>query len=408
MEQTPSPLRQRIQEFSAQLEIPEIVHKGFSTKCVHAGQEPEPIHGSVNTPIHMSSTFKQQTPMIPVSKFVYTRMMNPTTDALDKCIAELEYGKYCRSYASGIAAVYAILCTFKTGDHIILSEEIYIGTYLVVNSQLKPNAGIDFEYVNFGDLDNIRKAIRPNTKLIFFETPSNPLLTIYDIEAIVAIAKQHNILTAIDNTFASPYLQSPLLLGVDVSIQAVTKYIGGHCDISAGAIIMNRDDVWAQVFGSGWMRGDNTDPMSSYLALRGVKTLKVRMDNAVRSAFIMAHWFVQDHRIERVCYPGLKSHHNHDIAVKQMRGFGAMLTVYIKGADAEKMKKIVASLKRFVLAGSLGGVKSLVALHGYSFLPQEKLAELRLTQNMLRLSIGQENVEDLIEDIDQALTANCL
>jgi cystathionine gamma-lyase len=403
-----SELRQKLQEFISQLEIPEIIHKGFSTKCVHAGQEPELVHGSVNTPIHMSSTFKQKAPMVPCSGFIYTRVMNPTTDALDKCIAELEYGKYCRSYASGIAAVYAALSIFKTGDHIILSEEIYIGTYLLVDSQLKPNAGIDFQYVNFSDLENIRRAIRPNTKLIFFETPSNPQLTIYDIEAIVAIAKEHNILTAIDNTFASPYLQSPLLLGVDISIQAVTKYIGGHCDISAGAVITNNDEIWARVFNSSWMRGDNTDPMSSFLALRGVKTLKVRMTNATRSAFIMAHWFAQDPRVERVCYPGLKSHEKHDIAVKQMRGFGAMLTLYIKGADAEKMKKLVASLKRFVLAGSLGGVKSLVALHGYSFLPKEKLTELHLTDNLLRLSIGQENVEDLIEDIDQALAVNGL
>ena len=400
-------LRESVEKLVSTLEIPSVVHRGFSTKCIHVGQEPEEVHGSVNVPIHMVSTFKQGEPGKPLNKHIYTRITNPTVDAFDQCLAALEYGKHCRSFSSGIASIYTVFSTFKTGDHIIVCDEIYGGTTNIVQNVLVPNYGLEIDFVNFSNLDNVRKAIKPNTKLIWFETPTNPLLTIIDIEEVVKIAKEHNILTGIDNTFATPYLQSPLLLGVDVSAHAVTKYLAGHCDISAGAIICNDDELFNRIFLAGWSQGNNSNAMLGFLASRGLKTLKVRMDTACRNAYILAHWLKADPRVEAVYYPGLADHPGHDIAKKQMRGFGGMVSLLVKG-DLEKTIRFLSSLKRFILAFSLGGVESLCehpAKMTHMMLSKEERERIGIRDNLVRLSIGQEDVEDLIADLDQGLNA---
>ncbi len=405
--QPSSGLRASLEQLVASLEVPTVVHRGFSTKCVHVGQEPEEVHGSVNVPIHMVSTFKQGEPGKPFHKHIYTRFSNPTVDAFDQCLAALEYGRFCRSFSSGIASIYTVFSIFKTGDHIIVSDEIYGGTTNIVQNIFKPNFGLEIDFVSFSDLDNLRKAIKPNTKLIWFETPTNPLLTVIDIEAVVEIAKEHRVLTGIDNTFATPYLQSPLLLGVDISAHAVTKYLAGHCDISAGAVVCNDEELFEKLSLVGCNQGNNSNAMLGFLASRGLKTLKVRLDNACRSAFILAHWLKPDPRVEAVYFPGLAEHPGHDIAKKQMRGFGGMVSLLVRG-DLQKTLRFLAALKRFILAFSLGGAESLCehpATMTHAMLSKEEREQIGIRDNLVRLSIGQEDLEDLIADLDRALDA---
>jgi len=397
--------RKQIKEFIKGIKCPEVHHPGFSTLVNHAGQEPEPIHGSINVPIHMVSTFKQKEPMVPTKEHMYTRVNNPTIEAFDKCIAASEYGKYARSYASGIAAVYAVFSTFQTGDHLIVCDEVYGGTTSIVKQIFEPCVKLEIDFVNMQSLDNIRKHIKPNTKLIWMETPSNPLLTITDIEAIAAIGKEKGILTGIDNTFATPYLQSPLLLGVDISVHAVTKYIGGHCDIIAGVLVTNNKQFFDNVFMKSWIQGNNSNPMNSYLALRGLKTLKIRMDEHCRSGWLVAHFLKQHKNVEKVFYPGLEEHPHHEIAKKQMRGFGGMVSFRLKGGDKET-RDFFKKLHYFILGFSLGGAESLCehpATMTHGMLCKEEREAIGITDNLVRLSVGLEDIEDLLEDLDQAL-----
>lgn len=353
----------------------------------------------------MSSTFRQVEPMVAVNNHMYTRIGNPTMEAFELAMAKSEYGKFARSYASGIAAIYSIFTTFKSGDHLLICDEVYGGTTTIVNELFKPCVKLEIDFVNMKDIENIRKLIKPNTKLIWMETPSNPLLTIIDIEGIAALGKEHGILTGIDNTFASPYLQSPLLLGVDVVVHAVTKYIGGHCDIVAGVLVTNNEEFFLDVFKKSWAQGNNFNPMNAYLALGGLKTLGIRMLVHCRNAWAVTQFLLKHRNIEKVFYPGLPDHPHHSIAKKQMRGFGGMVSFRLKGGEAEA-RAFFKKTQLFVLGFSLGGAESLCehpATMTHGMLPKEERDSLGITDNLIRLSVGLEDMEDLLLDLDQAL-----
>ena len=400
-------LRGELEKFISNLTIPQIEHKGFSTKCIHAGQAPDPQHGSVNTPIYMTSIFKHSEPAKPTSTHLYQRFSDPTTSALETCLAATEYGKFCRMTSSGVAAIYTVLSILTTGDHIIINKAVYGGTILLCNLVAVPHAKLDVEFVDFRDLENVRKAIKPTTKLIWLETPTNPSLYIVDIEEVVKIAKEHKVLTAFDNTFGSPYLQNPLLLGVDIVMHSISKYVAGHCDLIAGALVMNDEDLYKKLLTSSALQGNSINPMVSYFCLRGIKTLKVRMDQSCRNAFIIAHWMEADPRFEKVYYPGLKSHQGHEISKKQSRGFGAMISFKVKG-NLERTLRFLKNTKIISLAFSLGGVHSLFEhpfSNGYMNRSEEDREILGISENFVRFSVGQEDPEDLIEDIVAALEA---
>lgn len=375
----------------------------FNTKAIHAGQAPEKTSGAVMPPVFQTSTYAQEAPG-KHQGYDYARGGNPTRTALEKLIAGLEEADECACFSSGVGAMDAILKMFRPGDHVIAINDLYGGSYRLFKQVFEP-FGIQFSFVDMTDLDEIRKAITDSTKLIWIETPTNPLLRIVDIEAIAALAREHDILTAVDNTFASPYLQQPLRLGVDMVMHSTTKYLGGHSDVIGGAVATSDPELIEklrfQVKSSGAVPG----PMDCYLTLRGIKTLAVRMERAVQNTAIIADYLVGHDKVGQVNYPGLESHPQHELAERQMSAPGAMISFSLKEDTQESAHKFMSRTRYFTLAESLGGVESLIshpASMTHGAIPEEVRVKAGLKNSLIRLSVGIEDADDLVADLEQA------
>lgn len=375
----------------------------FSTRAIHAGQEPDPTTGAVITPIYQTSTYVQEE----IGKhkgYEYSRTGNPTRTALEECLASIEYASYGLAFASGLAAEQNVLHLLSSGDHVIVGEDVYGGTYRLFERVLT-RYGLTFSWVDATDLSNIKNAIQKNTKMIWLETPTNPLLQLVEIEAIANLAREHKLITVVDNTFASPYLQNPIKLGADIVVHSCTKYLGGHSDVVGGATITDNKELYENMKFHQNSVGGVPGPMDSWLVLRGIKTLAVRMKAHEENAHKVAEYLSKHDAVERVIYPGLKDHPHHELAKKQMRGFGGMVSFVIKGG-LENANKVMSTFKLFALAESLGGVESL-ACHPVSMthgaIPKEIREERGIVDGLIRLSVGIEDIEDLLEDLEVAL-----
>ncbi len=375
----------------------------FETKAIWAGQEADKTTGATIVPIYQTSTFTQEE----VGKhkgYEYSRVANPTRTALDICLASLEEGKYGLSFASGLAAEHAILSILRPNDHIIVPEDMYGGTYRLIKEVLEPN-NIKVTFSDFTDLEAVKAAFLPTTKLIWIETPTNPVLKIFDIQAIAEFSHKKKAIVVVDNTFATPYFQKPLLLGADIVIHSTTKYINGHSDIIGGAVILNDPEIYEKIFLIQKTVGAVPSPFDSWLTLRGVKTLAIRMRQHEQNAFQVAEFLKTSSNVEKVLFPGLKDHPGHDIAKKQMTGFGGLVSFRIKGGLKEA-NLFFKKLEIFQLADSLGGVESLAnysALMTHESFPAELRQKIGVTDNLIRLSIGIEHIDDLLLDLKSAL-----
>ncbi len=375
----------------------------FSTRAIHAGQEPDPTTGAIMTPIYQTSTYAQ-TGIGEHRGYEYARTGNPTRTALETCIASLEEGKHGLAFASGLAAEQAVLSLLSSGDHLIACDDLYGGTYRIFERILR-RYQVETSYVTSSIINVYENAIRPNTKLIWLETPTNPLLRLVDIQAVAEIAHRHHALLVVDNTFSSPYFQQPLALGADIVIHSTTKYINGHSDVIGGAIVMNNDEVHEALKFYQNAVGGVPGPFDVWLTMRGIKTLALRMCQHQKNAKAVADFLSKHPCVERVSYPGLSSHPDHEIAKHQMSGFGGMVSFQFKGTLAD-VHQVVRRFKVFTLAESLGGVESLVchpASMTHGSIPREIREAHGLTDTLLRLSIGIEDMEDLIADLEQAL-----
>ena len=378
-------------------------HK-FGTRAIHAGADPDPSTGAIMTPIFQTSTYVQESPGTNKG-YGYARGKNPTRDALQKNIAALEGGKHCVCFSSGMGATDAVMRMLRPGDEVITGDDLYGGSYRMF-TKIYENYGIKFHFINLTDANNIKKYINTNTKLIWAETPTNPTMQIIDIEACSKIAKENNLILAVDNTFASPYLQNPLSLGADIVMHSVTKYLGGHSDVVMGALVMNDDKLHEQIYFILNSCGANPGPMDCFLVMRGIKTLHLRMERHCFNGRKIAEFLKTHPRIEKIYWPGFTDHPNHEIAKKQMRDFGGMISIVLKGASLEDTFKIASSFKVFSLAESLGGVESLInhpVTMTHASIPKTERDKAGVVDNLLRLSVGVEDVEDLIEDLKQAL-----
>jgi cystathionine gamma-lyase len=376
----------------------------FGTKAIHAGLEPDPSTGAIMTPIYQTSTYVQESPG-KNKGYGYARGKNPTRVALEKNIAALEEGRHCICFSSGMGATDAVIKLLMPGDEVITGDDLYGGSYRMF-TKVFANYGIKFHFINMSDTANISKYINEKTKLIWIETPTNPTMQIVDITACAQIAKKHGIMLAVDNTFASPYLQNPLLLGADIVMHSVTKYLGGHSDVVMGALITNDDKLHERLYFILNSCGANPGPMDCFLVLRGIKTLHVRMERHCFNGRKIAHYLKSHPRIDKIYWPGFEDHPNHAIAKKQMKDFGGMVSVTLKGATLDDTFKIASSFKVFSLAESLGGVESLVnhpSTMTHASVPREERERVGVVDNLLRLSIGIEDVEDLLDDLKQAL-----
>lgn len=375
----------------------------FSTKAIHAGQEPDPTTGAIMTPIFQTSTYAQAG--IGEHKgYEYARTGNPTRTALEKCLAALENGTYGLAFASGMAAESAVLSLLKAGDSIISCDDLYGGTYRIFE-RINRQYNIETSYVTVGNIAEYEQAIRPNTKMIWLETPTNPLLRLVDIRAVAEIAHKHHILLVVDNTFSSPYFQQPLDLGADIVVHSTTKYINGHSDVIGGVLVMNDETVYEAIQFYQNAAGGVPGPFDAWLTLRGIKTLAVRMRQHEENARSVAGFLAEHPRVEKVYYPGLPFHPDHELAKKQMSGFGGMVSFQFKGNMAD-VDRVIRRLKVFTFAESLGGVESLVchpATMTHGSIPKEIRESRGLTDTLLRLSIGIEDIEDILADLDQAL-----
>ncbi len=376
----------------------------LATKLIHAGVEPDPSTGAIMTPIYQTSTYVQSAPG-KHKGYEYARSQNPTRKALEDALAIIENGKFGLSFSSGVAATDAVIKLLSPGDEVIAANDMYGGTYRLF-SKVFEKFGIKFHYVDMGTADNIRSYINPNTKLIWTETPTNPLMNITDIEALAAIAKPNNILLVVDNTFATPYLQNPLDLGADIVMHSATKYLGGHSDVIHGCLMLNDADLRDQLFFIQKSCGAVPGPQDCFLVLRGIKTLHVRMQRHCENGEKVAHFLRNHPKVARVYWCGFEDHHNYDIAKKQMRGFGGMMSFTMKDDSIENATRVLSSTKVFALAESLGGVESLInhpASMTHASIPREERIKNGLTDSLIRLSVGIEDVEDLIEDLNQAI-----
>jgi len=376
----------------------------FGTLAIHAGQEPDSATGAIMTPIYQTSTFVQSEPAVHKG-YDYSRAGNPTRTALEKNLAALEDGKYCAAFSSGMGAIDAIVKLLKTGDHVVAGNDLYGGTYRIF-VRVFEQFGLSFEFIDMSDAGNVKKALRPNTKMVWIETPTNPLLRIVDIEKVAKIAKDAGALSVVDNTFATPFLQKPLSLGADIVVHSATKYIGGHSDVILGATITNNDEIAEKLYFIQKSSGAVPGPFDCFLALRGTKTLHLRMQRHCENARVVAEFLASHPKIKAVNYPGFKTHHNHEIARRQMKDFGGMVSFTLKDDDIESAKKLTTKTKIFTLAESLGGVESLIehpASMTHSSLPREVRLQSGLEDTLIRLSIGVEDADDLIDDLRQAL-----
>ena len=376
----------------------------FGTKAIHAGIDPDPSTGAIMTPIYQTSTYVQEAPGINKG-YEYARTKNPTRTVLETNLAALENGKHCISYASGLAAMDAILKLYKPGDEIIATNDLYGGSYRLL-TKIFGLVGLKGTFVNMTDASELTSAITENTKLIWVETPTNPMLSIVDIQAISEIAHSKGVKVCVDNTFSSPYLQTPLDLGADIVMHSATKYINGHSDVINGCVITNDDTVADRLRFIQNAAGAVPGPMDCFLVLRGIKTLHLRVERSCQNAEKIAS-FLKDHpAVSKVYYPGFKDHPNHDVAAKQMRMFGGMVSFDLHANSFEATEKVLSNTHLFSLAESLGGVESLIghpATMTHASIPKEDRLKVGLTDSLIRLSIGVEDVEDLIEDLRMAL-----
>jgi cystathionine gamma-lyase/cystathionine beta-lyase len=379
-------------------------HYKFGTKAIHAGAEPDPTTGAIMTPIYQTSTYVQESPGNNKG-YGYARGKNPTREALQKNIAALENGKHAICFSSGMGATDAVMKLLRPGDEVITGDDLYGGSYRMF-TKIFANYGIKFHFIDLTKADNIKNYINTNTKLIWAETPTNPTMQIIDIEACSKIAKDNNLLLAVDNTFASPYLQNPLALGADIVMHSVTKYLGGHSDVVMGALVTNDDKLYEQLYFILNSCGANPGPMDCFLVMRGIKTLHLRMERHCFNGRRIAEFLKNHPKIEKVYWPGFTDHPNHLIAKKQMRDFGGMISIVLKDKSLENTFKVASSFKVFSLAESLGGVESLVnhpATMTHASIPKAERDKAGVTDNLLRLSVGVEDVEDLVADIEQAM-----
>lgn len=376
----------------------------FGTKAIHAGQSPDPSTGAICTPIYQTSTFVQKSPGEIIGEYDYSRAANPTRTALEANLASLEGGKHGLVYSSGVAATGAVLHLLKSGDHVVLCDDVYGGTNRLFH-KVFAQLGIEITLVDMTDHDAALAAMRPNTKLVWIETPTNPTLKIVDIAVMAEMGKAAGAMVCVDNTFCSPYLQNPLALGADIVCHSLTKYIGGHSDAIGGALIVNDDEIHKKLKFLQLSEGAVPGIQECFLFLRSTKTLHVRMDRHCENAMKVARHLESHDKVERVIYPGLESHPQHAIAKKQMRGFGGMLTIYLKGG-VEESRKMLETVKIFALAESLGGVESLIEHPGimtHASVPADQRKKLGIADNLVRLSVGIEDVDDLIADLDRAI-----
>ena len=381
--------------------------QGFATKAIHSGQEPDPTTGAIIGPIYTSSTYVQESPG-EHKGFDYSRTSNPTRKALEICMTDLEEGGQGFAFSSGMAATATVLELLDTGDHIISMDDLYGGTYRLFENVRKRSSGLEFSYSNLSSLEGLESLLKPNSRMIWVESPSNPLLKIVDLEKVSAFAKKHNLISVCDNTFCSSYVQKPLNLGFDVVLHSATKYLNGHSDVIGGLVVSSqeREDLAEQLAFLSNSIGSIMSPFDSFLVLRSLKTLAVRMEKHCENAFEIASFLEKHEVIEKIYYPGLSNHPNHEIAKKQMNGFGGMITVVLKGG----LKTATTFLERtkiFALAESLGGVESLIehpALMTHASVPTEVRKDLGIEDGLVRLSVGIESVEDLLDDLNQALS----
>ena len=379
----------------------------FATRTIHGGQFPDPTTGAVMVPIYATSTYAQASPG-EHKGFEYSRSHNPTRFAFERCIADLESGTAGFAFASGLAAASTILETLDSGAHVIASDDLYGGSFRLFDKVRKRSAGLTFSFVDMADLAAVEAAITPATRMIWVETPTNPMLRLADLAAIATLAKAHNLVTVADNTFASPFIQRPLELGFDIVMHSATKYLNGHSDVVAGVAVVGDNAALAdQMKFLQNAVGGVLGPFDSFLALRGVKTLALRMQRACDSALEIARWLEQHPAIERVIYPGLESHPQHDLAKRQMTGgFGGIISAEVKGGLAPA-RKMLERTRLFTLAESLGGVESLIehpAIMTHASIPADQRAALGISDGLIRLSVGIESCRDLISDLDAALS----
>jgi len=378
--------------------------KNFATRTIHAGQDPDPTTGAIMPPIYATSTYVQESPGVHKG-FEYSRTQNPTRMAYERCIADLESGTHGFAFASGMAATGTILELVDSGSHIVAMDDLYGGTRRLFSGVRERSAGVRFSYVDLSDLDAAEAALRDDTAMVWIESPTNPLLKLVDLKAISALAKKRGALVVVDNTFATPYLQRPLEMGADIVMHSATKFINGHSDMVGGIVVTGQEHLAKRLAYLQNSIGAVAGPFDSFLALRGVKTLDVRMERHCRSALQIARWLEQDERVESVLYPGLPSHPQHALAKQQMPGFGGIVTFFIKG-NLDNARVFLERCQVFSLAESLGGVESLVdhpAIMTHASVPVEERAKLGISDTLIRLSVGIEAVDDLIEDLDQAL-----
>ncbi len=376
----------------------------FGTKAIHAGADADPTTGAIMTPIFQTSTYVQESPGLNKG-YGYARGKNPTREALQKNIAALENGKHCVCFSSGMGAIDAVIRMLRPGDEVITGDDLYGGSYRIF-TKIYENYGIKFHFINLTDTNNIQKYINTNTKLIWVETPTNPTMQIIDIVSCSAISKSNKILLAVDNTFASPFLQNPLELGADIVMHSATKYLGGHSDVVMGALIMNDDKLHEQIYFILNSCGANPGPMDCFLVMRGIKTLHLRMERHCFNGRKVAEYLKTHPKIEKVYWPGFTDHPNHEIAKKQMRDFGGMISIVLKDKTIENTFKVASSFHVFSLAESLGGVESLInhpATMTHASIPKLEREKSGVVDNLLRLSVGVEDIDDLLNDLKQAL-----
>ncbi|HIP49771.1 MAG TPA: cystathionine gamma-synthase [Lutibacter sp.] len=377
----------------------------FNTKTIHGNQKHDPSTGAVMPPIYQTSTYAQESPG-KHKGFEYSRTGNPTRSALENAFASIENGQFGFAFASGLAAIDAVIKLLNPGDEVISTSDLYGGTYRIFTKVFE-KYGIKFHFTDLSNVAILEELINDNTKLIWVETPTNPMLNIIDIEAVVAIAKNKNILVAVDNTFATPYLQQPLDFGADIVMHSATKYLGGHSDVVMGALVVNDKELSEKLYFLQNASGAICGPMDSFLVLRGLKTLHVRMQRHCENASVIAKYLKNHSKIENVYWPGLTTHSNHHIAKKQMNDFGGMLSFSTKYNQKRDAIKVVENLKLFTLAESLGGVESLSghpASMTHASIPKEEREKTGVTDSLIRLSVGIEDVADLLEDLKQALS----
>lgn len=379
--------------------------QSFATRAIHAGQEPDPQTGAIMQPIYATSTYVQKSPGVHQG-YEYSRTQNPTRQAFERCIADLESGKYGFAFSSGMAATATIAELIDTGSHVIAMSDIYGGTTRLFEKVRRRSANLDFSFVDLSNIENLRTAVKSNTRLIWIETPSNPLLRLVDLKAVAAFAKEKGILVVADNTFATPYVQRPLELGCDIVMHSVTKFLNGHSDMVGGVAVTNDDALAEQLAFLQNSIGSVPGPFDSFLALRGLKTLDIRMERHCRNAQKIAEWLEKDSRVESVIYPGLASHAQFELAQSQMRAAGGIVTFFTKGG-IEEARTFLERCELFALAESLGGVESLVdhpAIMTHASVPADKRAALGISDSLIRLSVGIEDVDDLIGDLDFSLS----